>query len=144
MEKGSGLAHLCIYFSSGICILKHVFENPKEAAEYLKSHNFFKQFISRWSTDAYIDGLCDSLQSICIGSPVKQSTAKRRLSAILLAEEQSSSEDEGRANIKRSRVAWESETENDALPGTSAMTVDEILNKASSKKKKRQKKAKKY
>ena len=85
--------------------MKHVFENPKEAAEYLRSHNFFKQFISRWSTDAYIDGLCDSLQSIYIGSPVKQSTAKRRLSAILLAEEQSSSEDEGRANIKRSRVA---------------------------------------
>ena len=119
-----------------IRVSKHVFENPNEAADHLKSHPFFKKFVSRTSAESYIDGLCDSLQSICIGSPIKRPTAKHRLSDMLLEEQQSSSEDERTASSKRNGIALESDTEDDALPGTSTMTLEEILDRASSNKKK--------
>ena len=50
----SSSLYLCLIW---ICELKHVFENPNEAAEYLKSHPFFKKFVSRPSAEAHIDGL---------------------------------------------------------------------------------------
>ena len=68
------------------------FPESHKAAEYLKSHPFFKEFVSRPSTDAYVDGLCKSVQSISIGSPVIRSSEKLRLSEMLMDE--SSSEDE--------------------------------------------------
>ena len=64
---------------------------------------------------------------------------------MLLEEQQSSSEDERTASSKRNGIALESDTEDDALPGTSTMTLEEILDRASSNKKKRKhKKAKKH
>ena len=57
-----------------------------------------------------------------------------------MLDEDSSSEDERRP--KRLRVTWESETEllRTALPGTSTMTVEEVVARASSNKKKKAKK----
>ena len=55
-----------------------------------------------------------------------------------MLDEDSSSEDERRP--KRLRVTWESETEDDALPGTSTTTVEEVVARASSNKKKKAKK----
>ena len=132
VEEGlrfSSSLYLCIIW---IRVLRHVFENPKEAAEYLKSHPFFKEFVSRPSTDAYMDGLCASLQSICIGSPVVWSAEKHRLSEMLMDE--SSSDEE--IPTKKPRVTFESESEDDALPGTSTMSVAEVARRASSSKKK--------
>ena len=62
-----------------IRILKHVFQNLDEAAKHLKNHPFFKNFVARPSTEPYIEGLCNSLQSLSIGSPVKRPSVKRRL-----------------------------------------------------------------
>ena len=92
LEEGlrfSSSSYLCLIW---ICVLCHVFENPNEAAEYLKSHPFFNEFASTLSTDAYVDGLCNSLQSISIGSSVIRSTEKCRLSEMLM--DKSSSDDE--------------------------------------------------
>ena len=136
IEKGlrfSSSLYLCLIW---IRVLRHVFENPKEAVEYLKSHPFFKEFVIRPSTDAYINGLCDSLQSTCIGSPVKRSSEKRRLSNMLLDESSTDEEPREETPCKRSRVTWSSESEDDALPGPSSMTVAEVMGKASSSKKK--------
>ena len=136
----------CLYlYLIWICTLRHVFENPKEAVEYLKSHPFFKEFVSSPSTDAYIDALCNSLQSICIGSPVKQSIEKCWLSEMLLgkgsSDEETAHEETPR---KKSRVTWGSELEDDPLPETSSMTVAEVLGRASSSKKKYRARAKLY
>ena len=136
IEKGlrfSSSLYLCLIW---IRVLRHVFENPKEAVEYLKSHPFFKEFVIRPSTDAYINGLCDSLQSVCIGSPVKRSSEERRLSNMLLDESSTDEEPREETPRKRSRVTWSSESEDDALPGPSSMTVAEVMGKASSSKKK--------
>ena len=93
-------------------------------------------FSRNWSvghlTDAYIDGLCASLQSICIDSPVVRSAEKRRLSEMLVHE--SSSDEE--IPTKKPRVTFESESEDDALPGTSIMSVAEVACRALSSKKK--------
>ena len=62
-----------------IRVLKHVFQNQEEAAKHLKNHHFFKKFVARPSTEAFIEGLCNSLQSLSIGSPVKRPSVKRRL-----------------------------------------------------------------
>ena len=110
LEEGlrfNSFLYLCLIW---IWVLKHVLENPNEAAENLKNHPFTK-FVSRPSTDSYIDGLCSSLESICIGSPVKQPIEKRRLSEILQEE---NSSDEGNAS-KRSRMAWGTSSEDSAL-----------------------------
>lgn len=48
--------------------------------------------------------------------------------------DKSSSDDE--TPRKRSRVSWDSESEDDALPGTSTMTVAEVVGRAPSSKKK--------
>ena len=64
---------------------------------------------------------------------------------MLLDEQQRSSEDERTASRRRNRIALESDTEDDALPGTSTMTLEEVLDRASSNKKKsKHKKAKKH
>ena len=68
--------YLCLIW---IRVLKHVFQNPEEAAKHLKDNPFFKKFVARPSTEVYIEGLCNSLQSLCIGSPVKRPSVKRRL-----------------------------------------------------------------
>ena len=62
-----------------------------------------------------------------------------------MLEESSCSEEERTDSIKRSRVVWNSDTEDDALPTTSTMSFDEVVDRASSSKKKneKQKKAKK-
>ena len=64
---------------------------------------------------------------------------------MLLDEQQASSGNERSATTKRTRISFESDSEDDALPGTSTMTLDEVLDGASSlKKKKKQKKEKKH
>ena len=68
--------YLCLIW---IRVLKHVFQNPDEEAKHLQDNPFFKKFVARPSTEAYIEGLCNSLQSLCIGSPVKRPSVKRRL-----------------------------------------------------------------
>ena len=124
--KQSAFFHICVYlFLIWIHVLKHVFfcfllfffENPSDAEKHLKSHLSIKNLLSRPSSEAYIDGLCDSLKSICIRSPVKGPTTKRRLSDMLLDKSKSSSEQERTKNIKQSRVAWDSDTADDALSG---------------------------
>ena len=75
------------------------------------------------SAEAYIDRLCKSLQSVSIGSPVRLSTAKRRLSEIL--DEETANDETGSETgrtpppLKKSRVMWNSDSEEDALPNTS-------------------------
>ena len=63
---------------------------------------------------------------------------------MLLDEQQASSNNEWSATTKRTKISFESDSEDDALPGTSTMTLDEVLDRASSLKKKKQKKAKKH
>ena len=99
----------------------------------------FQEIWCRPSTEAYIDGLYKSLQSVSIGSPVRLSIAKRRLSKIL--DEETVSDETGSETgrtpppMKKSRVMWHSDSEEDALPSTSQIA---------SSSKKRKKKKKKY
>ena len=89
---------------------------------------------------AYIDGFSNSLQSICIGSPAKQPVGgKHRLSDILLDESDSSNENERTNNIKQSKVVWNSNTGNDALPTPSAISLNEVVDRTSSSKEKSKK-----
>ena len=62
---------------------------------------------------------------------------------MLLDEQQASSDNERSATTKRTRISFESDSEDDALPGTSTMTLDEVLDGASSLKKKRNKRKRK-
>ena len=62
---------------------------------------------------------------------------------MLLDEQQASSDNERSATTKRTRISFESDSEDDALPGTSTMTLDEVLDRASSLKKKRNKRKRK-
>ena len=105
LEEGlrlSSSVYLCLIW---IRVLKHVFQNPNEAVEHLKSHHFHKNIVSRPSTDAYLDGLWDFLQCIRIGSPIKRSAGgKCTLSDILLDESDSYNEDKRTTNIKRSNI----------------------------------------
>lgn len=57
---------------------------------------------------------------------------------MLLDEQQASSDNERSATAKRTRISFESDSEDDALPGTSTMTLDEVLDRASSLKKKKE------
>lgn len=61
---------------------------------------------------------------------------------MLLDEQQASSDNERSATAKRTRISFESDSEDDALPGTSTMTLDEVLDRASSLKKKKRNKRK--
>ena len=74
---------LCLIW---VLVLKLVVQNPDEAAKHLKNHPFFKKFVARLSRETYIEGLCNSLQSLCIGLPIKQSSVKCRLSKVLSEE----------------------------------------------------------
>ena len=139
LEEGlrfSSSLYLCLIW---IRILKHVFQNPKEAADHLINHPFFKEFVARPSTETYIDGLCESLQSICIGSPVRLPSAKRRLSEILDQEtsDEETASDTSAPPIKKSRVIWHSESEEDALPTTSQIASSSKKNKKKHKKTKK-------
>lgn len=117
-----------------------MFQKSNDAVEYFNNHPFFKKFVAMPSTETYIEGLCNSLQSLCIGSPVKQHSVKRRLSEIL-TEETSSDEETVYTSAKR-RVSWDSESEDDDLAATSTMSV-EVAERSSSPKKKSKKKQKK-
>ena len=140
LEEGlrfSTSVYLCLIW---ICVLKQVFQNSNEAVEHLKSYHFYKNIVSRLSMFAYIDGFSNSLQSICIGSPVKQPAGgKHRLSDILLDESDSSNENERTNNIKQSKVVWNSNTGNDALPTPSAISLNEVVDRTSSSKEKSKK-----
>ena len=129
--------YLCLIW---IRVLKHVFQNPDQAARHLKDNPFFKKFVARPSTEAYIEGLCNSLQSLCIGSPVKRPSVKRRLLDMV----SDSSDDEDDAPVS-TKVSWNTESEDDALSATSILPIDVAERSSSSKKKsKKQKKAKKH
>ena len=49
-----------------IRVLKHVFQNQDEAAKHLKNHHFFKKFVARPSTEAYIEGLITIIVTISL------------------------------------------------------------------------------
>ena len=124
---------LCLIW---IRVLKHVFQNPDEAAKHLKNHPFLKNFVARPSTEAYIEGLCNSLQSVSISSPVKRPR--------LLDMGSDSSDDKNDASVC-SKTSWNTESEDDALSAMSILPVDVPERSSSSKKKsKKQKKAKKH
>ena len=129
--------YLCLIW---IRVLKHVFQNPDEAAKHLKNHPFFKNFVARPSTEAYIEGLCNSLQSLSIGSPVKRPSVKRRLLDMV----SDSSDDEDDAPVC-SKSSWNTESENDALSAKSILSTDVPERSSFSKKKsKKQMKAKEH
>ena len=54
-----------------------IYQNPDEAAKHQKNHPFFIKFVARPSTEAYIEGLCNSLQSLFMGSSVQRPRIKR-------------------------------------------------------------------
>ena len=72
--------YLCLVW---IRVLKHVFQNPDQTEKHLKNHPFLKKLVARPSTEAYIEGLCNSLQSLYIGSPGQKPSIKRRLTDML-------------------------------------------------------------
>ena len=117
-----------------------MFQNPDEAAKHLKNHPFLKNFVARPSTEAYIEGLYNSLQSLSISLPVKRSNVKHRLLDMV----SDSSDDEDDASVCR-KTSWNTESEDDALSATSILPIDVPERSSSSKRKsKKQKKAKKH
>ena len=58
-----------------------------------KLHPCFQDFLRKQTREAYIDGLCESLKSICIGLLIEETSTKCRPSDIL-SEETASSDDE--------------------------------------------------
>lgn len=65
-------------------VLKYIFQNTSQVVEKMKkSHPCFQEFLRKKTREAYVDGLCESLKSICIASPMKKPGAKRRLSDIM-------------------------------------------------------------
>ena len=125
-RRFSSSFYLCLIW---IQVLKHALQNPNEAAENLKNHPFFKKFVSRLSTDVYTDGLCCSLESICIDSPVKQPSEKRKLSEIFLEENSSNAENAS----TRSRKAWDTSSE-DSAPETTTIYIAKSSPKKKDKK----------
>ena len=118
--------------------VKTRFPESRWGSKTSKKSSRLKEFVARLSTEAYTKWLCNSLQSLCIGLPVKRHSVKRRLNDIL-TEELSSDEDVEDAPVKR-RMSWNSGSEDDTLP----VSVSIVEKSSSSKKKcKKQKKAKK-
>ena len=100
--------------------MKYIFQNPSQVAEKIKKlHPYFQGFLKRQRMKAYIDRLCESLKSICIGSPIKKAGTKRRLSDIL--SEETSSDDE-----PWQRRRHLSDTEDDDVPSTSQLIYGEV------------------
>ena len=133
----SSSMYLCLVW---IRVLKHVFQNPDQAAKHLKNHPFLKKLVARPSMGAYIEGLCNSLQSLYIGSPVQKPCIKRRLTDMLT----NSSDDEDDVPAS-SKVSWNTESEDDGLSAMSILPVDIPERSSSPKEKsKKQKKAKKH
>ena len=100
----------------------------------------FKNFVARPSTEACIEGLCNSLQSLSIGAPVKRPSLKRRLLDMV----SDSSDDEDDAPVC-SKTSWNTESEDDSLSATSILPIDvPEISSSSKKKSKKQKKAKKH
>ena len=112
----------------------------RRGSETLKNHPFLKHFVARPSTEAYIEGLCNSLQSVSTSSQVKRPSAKRQLLDMV----SDSSDDKDDASVC-SKTSWNTEFEDDALSSMSILPVDVPERSSSSKKKsKKQKKAKKH
>ena len=89
---------------------------------------------------AHIEGLCNSLQSLYISSPVQKPCIKRRLTDMLT----NSSDDEDDVPAS-SKVSWNTESEDDGLSAMPILPVDIPERSSSSKEKsKKQKKAKKH
>ena len=100
----------------------------------------FKNFVASPSTEACIEGLCNSLQSLSIGAPVKRPSVKRRLLDMV----SDSSDDEDDAPVC-SKTSWNTESEDDSLSATSILPIDvPEISSSSKKKSKKQKKAKKH
>ena len=100
----------------------------------------FKNFVARPSTEACIEGLCNSLQSLSIGAPVKRPSLKRRVLDMV----SDSSDDEDDAPVC-SKTSWNTESEDDSLSATSILPIDvPEISSSSRKKSKKQKKAKKH
>ena len=89
-------------------MLKQVFQNPDEA----------------------VKGLCNLLQSLCMGSPVQRPSVKRRLIDMV----SDSSDDEDDVPVS-SNVSWNSESEDDGLSATPILSGDVPERSPSSKKK---------
>ena len=91
-------------------------------------------------TEVYIDGLCESMRSICIGFPKTQISAKHRLSDIL--SEEGSSDDK----LLQTHRNYLSDTENDNVPSTSRLSYKKVQGTSSSSKisKKKKKKSKEH
>ena len=73
--------------------------------------------------------MCSSLESICIDSPVKQPSEKRKLSEILLEENSSNAENAS----TRSRKAWDTSSE-DSAPETTTIYIAKSSPKKKDKK----------
>ena len=120
---------------------KIYFQNPSQVVEKIKtSHPCFQDFLRKRTTEADIDGLCESLKSICIGSSVKKAAGKRRLPDIL-SEEIASSDDELLITPQRRRLL--SDIEGDLVPSTFQPIYDEVERSSSLLFKKANKKKKK-
>ena len=83
LEEGLRFSSFMFLYLIWIHVLRHAFDNPQDAAKHLKSHPFFKEFVARSSTETYIEGLCNSMKSLCIGLPVKWPSLKRGLTDML-------------------------------------------------------------
>ena len=86
----------------------------------IKSYPCFQEFLRKKNTEAYIDGPCESLKSICIGSPVKNTSVKCRLSDILSEEIQTSDEE---PPVQQRRL---SDTEDKDVQSTSQLNYGEV------------------
>ena len=86
----------------------------------IKSNPCFQEFLRKKNTEAYIDGPCESLKSICIGSPVKNTSVKCRLSDILSEEIQTSDEE---PPVQQRRL---SDTEDKDVQSTSQLNYGEV------------------
>ena len=120
--------------------MKHVFQNLNEAADHLINHPFFKKFVAKPSTETYVNRLCEALESVCIGSPAKLPSAKRRLSEILdretIADETGSKTQRTARSITKCRVMCHTESE-DSLASTSQIASSSNKNKHKHKKTKK-------
>ena len=84
LEEGLRISSSLYLTLIWVRVLKYIFQNTSQVVGKMKkSHPCFQEFLRKKTTEAYVDGLCESLKSICIGSPVKKPSAKRRLSDIM-------------------------------------------------------------
>ena len=124
LEEGMRFSSSLYLMLIWIRVLKFIFQSLNDVAERMKKlHPFFKDFLTKRTTEAYIDGLCQSLKSICIGSAhVKKSTENCKLSHILSMEPLSSSDDDGPPSQCRRLVT---DDEDDEIPSASQIRLSD-------------------